>query len=179
MGALTKRGIMEKKKKRYSKDPHRTKTLGQIYTENIQKEQEDHSIDELGYTMTKDFMDRIRSEIERGKKLYTGDFFIVMLTKAETIFTKTVGAYFTCSAGCPSPHYDQTVYHYSRPDDELNLVWTIPSEEWCSHLKHNALYFDREFHEIIGYVLDFYDGKLFQKCCILNEQKAMQLHKVA
>lgn len=168
-----------KKKKVYKQDPTRDKTLGEIAIMAAQSKPEEATLEELGSAMTNDFMDRIRQEVQRGVNLYHGDFFIIMLTKSETVIPNAVAAYFGCSAGCPTPNYDQTVYHYRRADDELYLIWTIPNKEWCLYLYENALLFDKEFHGIIGYVMDFADGKLFQKACILNEQKAQQLAKVA
>lgn len=171
--------MKKKEKKLYKKDPSRTKTLGEIATQLHTTAPIDTTVEELGSTMTADFVDRLKSEIERGKKIYHGDFFIIMLTKKEKIIANAVAAYFSCSAGCPTPNYDQTVYHYSRADDELYLTWTIPSREWSFFLIENALLLDPVFKELLGYVLDFSDGKLFQKSCILNEQKATQLAKVA
>lgn len=108
---------------------------------------------------------------ERGKKDFTTDFYIVVITKNEKLMPNVFRNYFFCRLSCPTPDYDQTVYKYKRVDNMPVFMWVIPSREASIHLMKNHLYVVSEERELLKYVIAFMDGTLGELAKELNGEK--------
>jgi hypothetical protein len=118
-----------------------------------------------------DWDKNIHTAVERGKEMFPlRDFFIVVLTKREKLLPNVLRNLFFPTVFCPTPNYDQTVYHYHNKDDELEFIWTIPGRDICHFIKDNVLSLPKEQHELIKFVLDFADGTLMKKAKQLNKE---------
>jgi hypothetical protein len=152
----------------------RTRTAGEISQELIEQDLQTTCAQEQGQQMTKTYVDELLQALQRGKKTWKEDFFIEVLTKRERLLTNIIRNYFVPRTTCPTPNYDQAVYHYIKKDDYLVLLWVLPDRDYAFDLKNNALTLDREYHELLGFILDFADGKLLQKAKILNREDVLE-----
>ena len=98
----------------------------------------------------------------------TGDFYVIVITKKEPLMDNVLRNYFGWRYSCPTPDYDQAVYHYNSELDSLDFLWVIPSKDACLYLKNNALHVDTEEKKLLGFVLDFADGTLMKRAQTLN-----------
>lgn len=146
-------------------------TVGKVAYDLLQKNESPQSAIDLEREMHKDYVQNIHDAIFRGKQDFSGNFYIVVITKKEPLMKVVIRNYFTPRKSCPTPDYDQTVYRYKRADDLLEFLWVIPSKDTCILLKENALQVAPEEQELLRYVLDFADGTLFKLAKKLNGEK--------
>lgn len=99
------------------------------------------------------------------------DFFVVVITKKEPLLENILRNYFIGRKSCPSPDYDQAVYHFHGKTGDLELVWVIPSRDTCYLMLDNALLLPSNQKELLGYVIEFKDGTLFKLMKKLNKEK--------
>lgn len=146
----------------------RTYTVGQKSLELQAQEAVSRDPIELQREMLKDYRENLSQCINSFKKTCAGSFFIVVITKREPLMQNVLRNYFTARHSCPTPDYDQTVWHYISHDDSLHYLWSLPSRDACYHLKDNALYVCEEERSLLQHVLDFADGTLFKLAKKLN-----------
>lgn len=154
-------------------------TVGKIATDLQQIEAPTRDPIELQREMQKGYLDELLSTTQTGKKLYTGDFFVVVLTKKERLLPNVLRNYFLHRKTCPTPTYDQAVYHFIASEDELRFLWVVPSKDTCQLLRDNALQVHDEERQLRDYVLQFYDGSLDRLCLKLNPEEAKYTVKAA
>ncbi len=129
---------------------------------------------EQGAQMTDNYVTEVLKTLEAGQKHYSGDFFIVVITKQEPTMINVLRNYFFYRASCPTPDYDQAVYHYKKQDDELVFLWVIPNRDFCFHIVDNILTLDEEYRELAKLVLDFNDGTLGVLAKKLNREDVLE-----
>ena len=130
---------------------------------------------DLAKSMTSKYLENLEECIKRGVKLRTADFFIIVLRKCEPLLPHIVRSIFIHRKTCPTPNYDQVVYHYNIKEGILDLLWVVPTRNACFTLKNNALDKYEENKELLQYVLDFDDGTLMERMRILNGEKQFSL----
>ena len=145
------------------------KTMGSVSSELAVKQVDDtHTAhDQMEESLT-DWDRNIFECIERSKKEYSGDFYLVVITKKERLLTNVIRNYFMTRVSCPTPDYDQTVYKYNKKYEILDFLWVIPSKDACLMLRENAMYVMPEERQLLQFVLDFADGSLFEVAKRLN-----------
>lgn len=148
--------------------PNERDTVGKISSELKQKELYSNDVIETGREVNKDFLNSLLECVKRGLQMYDGDFFVSVLLKREKIMDNVLRNYFIPRRSCPTPHFDQSVWHYKSQDDCLEYLWSLPCEEACLTLKQNMLQVVPEEHHILQFVLDYYDGTLDTLCKKLN-----------
>ena len=146
-------------------------TVGKISLDLLQKDPPTRDPIELEREMHKDYEANIYECISRGQRDCSGDFYVVVLTKTERLLSNVIRNYLFYRNSCPTPEYDQTVYRYDKKDKALEFLWVIPSEDACIYLKINALLVDKSEHDLLRFVLDFYDGTLDRKVKRLNNEE--------
>lgn len=107
----------------------------------------------------------------KSRSAIEGDFYIVVLIKKEPMLSDVFRQYFMVAGCCPTPTYDQMVYKFNSQLQDLELIWVIPDRESSIMYKQNKNIVDPEEHQLLQYVLDFYDGTLNEKAKILNKEK--------
>jgi len=146
------------------------KTVGAVAHELMQKEPDSRDPIELQREMQKDYEDNIYECIDRHKKIYDDNFFVIVLTKKERLMNNVLRNYFLATKSCPSPTYDQAVYRYEKSDDALSFMWVIPSKDTCKLFVQNSLIVDPKERELLKFVLDFEDGTLLKWAKRLNNE---------
>jgi len=144
-------------------------TVGKISSELLKKSHEDtHTPTEQMSEQLKDFEKNIDICIERSKKDFVDDFYIVVTTKKERLMQNVIRNYFYGRQSCPTPEWDQTVYKYNRKGGCLEFLWVIPAKDICELLIENALDLPAEQKELLEFVIDYRDGTLLRLAKKLN-----------
>lgn len=155
--------------------PDRTKTLGQLVVENGQK---DHpgtvGVIELVQEANKDFEKNIIECVERGKKHFPNDFYVVALYKKERLFEEVLRLMWFPRQSCPTPTTSQIVYRYHRDPERLEFLWVVPDPDTCIYYCDNALDVTESERDLLNFILDFRSGTLDRACRILNGEKEDQ-----
>lgn len=144
-------------------------TIGKLSTELLQKDTvSDHSVGEQMQEQLSDYEDNVLACINRGKDYFTGDFYVVVITKRERLMQNVLRHYFFPRISCPTPDYDQAVYKYTHADEQIEFLWVIPDKESCFYMRDNRLNLGTEQNQLLLFVLDFLDGSLDKKARVLN-----------
>ncbi len=138
----------------------------------------DHSVGEQMSEQLKDYESNIYQCVDRGKADYTGDFYIVVITKRERLMPNVMRQYFFHRLSCPTPDYDQTLYKYNRKDDQIEFVWVVPAKPVVEEMRDNRTQMDLSLQELLKFVLDFCDGTLDQKARSLNNEPLIKKEMV-
>jgi hypothetical protein len=148
--------------------------IGKIATELIAKSDDKHSaIDQTSESLT-DYERNVIECAEKGLKEHKSDFFIVVITKKEALFDNIYRNYFLHRRSCPTPEYDQTVYHYIYKQDALKYMWTIPDKDTCQMYRMYVAVVKEEEKQLLGFVLGFYDGSLDRLAAKLNKESVKE-----
>ena len=131
----------------------------------------DHSAEEQMREQLDNYERNVFEAVENGKKLYGGDFYIVVETKKEPKMKNVIRNYFFPRMTCPTPTYDNSVYKYHRSEEHLQFLWVLPSKEVCKMMREYALEIPSEERELLQFVLDDADGTLLRRCKQLNGER--------
>ncbi len=123
-----------------------------------------------GNTEDDSFESNVIKAVERGKKeLPTdADFYIVVLFKKERILHNVLRQYFFPRISCPTPEWDQIVYHYHAKEERLDFLWVVPDKDNCYNMATYKDHLPIEQQQLCEYASDFLSGKLDQRCALLN-----------
>lgn len=130
----------------------------------------DHSPEEQMKEQLNEYEKNILEALERGKKLFDGDFFIVVETKKEPKMQNVLRNYFIPRKSCPTPTYDNTVYHYHAAEEDLEFLWVLPSKKVYAMLKRHALELPDDQRELLQFIMEDSDGTLLRKSRFLNSE---------
>lgn len=163
---------LHKKAKKMSSLPK--KTVGAYSYELQQKSDEKINPIDLqreihkGNSNDDSYENQVLIAVNSGKSHYKGDFFVVVLFKKERLLKGVIRQYFFHRESCPTPEYDQVVYHYFPKDQKLEFVWVVPDKQsvidFC--LMGNAL--PPEHQQLVQFARDFNSGELDKKSDRLN-----------
>ncbi len=128
----------------------------------------DHSADEQMKEQLDAYESNVYEAIERGKKLFHYDFYIVVETKKEPKMKNVIRNYFMVRESCPTPQYDNVVYKYHRQAEQCEFLWVLPSKDVYTMMKNNPLEIRKEERELLQFILEDADGTLLKRCKKLN-----------
>ncbi len=159
------------------------KTVGEYSYELQQKEDEKINPIDLqreihrGNSDEDSFENQVRLAVERGEndEKINGDFFIVVLFKKERLLQNVVRQLFFYRQSCPTPEFDQVVYHYYRHARKLEYLWVVPDKDTCRDLPLLKNQLPLEQRELLNYIDDFKTGKLDKICEKLNKSPLKNL----
>lgn len=170
---VTKRKLMTQKTMGAIASELKKSDSGTINPQEIQRATEKEYIDNLVWCC-----DHARKKVECAdeecKKICSnrpamdGDFYIVGLLKKEKLLDNVLRNYFIPTLACPTPHYDQTLYKYRADRDDIEFVWTIPDKETCETFRENKEQIVPQERSLLKFVLEYYDGTLFNLAKKLN-----------
>jgi hypothetical protein len=147
------------------------KTVGQQALEIFERGSYEPSPLELSREGIKEYYRHLVDCAINNRKNYKGRFYIVVLTKRERLLNNVLRNYFFSRKSCPTPDYDQSVFKYNNLTEEIEYLWTIPSQDASHHLIQNARYVDKNEHELLSFVIKFNKGELFKIAQKLNGEK--------
>src|SRR6266850_6455582 len=147
------------------------KTVGELSQERL-NEQSETKVWAYVEVMAEDqFIPNLLEAIERGKKMFSGDFFISNAGKNEQILYNVLRSYWIPLQACPTPNYDQILFQYVSKDEQLIEIWCIPTKDGCDYLTRNKKYVIAAEQDILAYTEAFLDGSLDRMAKFLNEEK--------
>lgn len=118
--------------------------------------------------VNKTFPDRFMEEIEKGKKKYPGDFFVVRHLFKHQLTNEPQDLLFT-RATCEAPTWRQTQWRYIRKADAWEMLWFLPDQSSHHYYKLNALSLaTKEEQELLQNILKFESGELDVLCNRMN-----------
>ena len=115
-----------------------------------------------------DFEKELFACVDQSLTTYHHDFFVVVIMKKERLMQNVTRNYFLARQSCPTPDYDQIVYKYNRLSDTIEFLWVIPARDICQQLLLEAPFVHPEERQLLSFVCDFRDGKLYKKALELN-----------
>lgn len=145
-------------------------TVGKISYDLLQKTPDSLSPIENMREQLTDYEKNLFECVDRYKKTFPFDFFIIVITKKEPLMPNVLRNYFYARMSCPTPDYDQILYRYKHKEEALDFLWVIPSRDTCHLLKDNALEIHPSERELLDFVLRFSDGSLFKLAKQLNNE---------
>ncbi len=147
-------------------------TVGKLSSDLIVHQYDDtHSAHEQMQEQLTDFEKEFYECIEIHKNIFPIDFYVVVITKRERLMPNVFRNYFTARLSCPSPDYDQSVYHF-KPPDKIKYLWTIPDKLSCEMFRDDPFNVPCEEHDLLVNVMDFYSGELLRKAKKLNGEQS-------
>lgn len=147
-----------------------TDTVGKKAIELVEKSDNKHSVVDQTQESLTEFEQNVLETAEKGLKQYNSDFFIVVLTKKEKLFDNIFRNFFLHRKSCPTPEYDQTVYHYIYSADALKYLWTVPDRDTVLMYRDNSKDVVEEEKQLLGYSLSFLNGDLDRLSRKLNKE---------
>lgn len=143
-------------------------TVGKIAVDLMAKPENQHTvIDQMRENLT-DYDKNIFLCVQRYKKIFPGDFYVVVETKKERLFENVIRNYFFGRLSAPTPTWDQTVYKFHRNDELLEFLWVVPSQDTCAYLTMNKNYVVESERGLLNFVLSYNDGTLLNMAKRLN-----------
>jgi hypothetical protein len=159
--------------------PMERDTVGKLSSDLLQRDiYGDHSAGEQMQEQLGEYESGLSDCVNRGKSDFAGDFFVTVITKRERLMPNVIRNYFFNRLSCPSPDYDQTLYHYHRSDDHLEFVWVIPSPVAVKDIMKHRHDIDISFYALLKFVLEFLDGTLEAKARTLNNEPPIKKEMV-
>lgn len=153
--------------------------LGKIVTDLSSKDPGTHTVAEQGKEQLKEYIPNLIEATEKGKKnMPNSDFYIVVLTKFERLLQNVSRHYFFTRLTCPTPTYDQAVYHYRADKDEVEFLWVIPDPRTIKYFMENVFSIPEEDRCLIKYIMDFNDGTLDKLARKLNGEEVNQINPI-
>ena len=150
-------------------------TFGQQFIDNvINKKIEANELIDVQRTLQSKYIERLKGSVDQFKTVhpdYKKDFFIEVITKAERLFRDYPRTYFIGRKSCPTPGYDQSVFRYNWKDDNIEYLWTLPDMDNANFLASHCLEVPYQQRQLLGYVMDYYDGILLQRCKQYNNEQ--------
>lgn len=134
--------------------------LGKISADLARKTPDSRDPIELQRAMCKDYDDQLMDCIKTHKQEFMQDFYVVVHFVGEKLYPNVVRNYFMGRKSCPTPEYNQIVYEYKISDDSLNFMWVVPDKITCQVYRDSAVSVHPQKHDLLRFVLDFYDGTL-------------------
>lgn len=130
-------------------------------------------VSDIGANSTKSTMEEIWIAVDRGRKdtSITGSFYVVISQKKERILSNVIRQLFYYRQSCPTPTYLTSVFFYNRTDDELFYLWSLPSKDRCFYMYQNKEFVPPEEYQLLGFVIDFIEGKLDKMAQKLNKEE--------
>lgn len=147
-------------------------TVGEVASKLLEKTPDTCDPIEIQREVHKEYLDNLIDCVQKNRKHFTKDFFVVVLTKNERLLPNVFRNYFFARVSCPTPEYDQSVFKFSADTEEIIFLWTIPSKDACEYLQENAILVAPEERDLLRCVLSFSDGTLYQLAKKLNREEA-------
>lgn len=151
------------------------KTAGQISQELLNQSPVDINAQDQAEQSNKSYLYELYGTLLSFKESNPNtDFFIEVQTISSRVLHNMIKKMFFGRLSCPTPNYDQTVWHYKHKDEELFLVWTIPDRKHCFELLENANIIDPELRELTENVKAFALGELYMLAKKLNNEDKLE-----
>jgi hypothetical protein len=122
-----------------------------------------HTVWEQAEAQLEHYSEELQKCFDRAKKIYTGYFYINVITRADRLNRFKFRFQFLPRRSCPTPECDQNVYRCHSDWGYPVSLWVIPNYEYALYMAENKEYVPVEEYELLGYVLKYFDGSLLKQ----------------
>ncbi len=159
-------------------------TVGKISTDLLEKEKDIYDPREIQEAVHKNYINDLEWSVLHAQKKASckeecpkkcsdrisldGDIFIEVITKKERLMKNVLRNYFIAKKSCPTPTWDQSVFHYKKSSETIEYVWTVPDKNTCSLFSRHVAHVDPAEEDLLKMVMDFENGELLLKAQKLN-----------
>lgn len=144
------------------------KTAGQIATELAAKNDGKQSVIDTQREIDKEYINEVKKCIEAHSH-FVEPFYIVVILKKEKLLSNVMRRYFLARASLPTPDWDQQVWRYDPKTGDLTFLWVLPDRNTAMWLVNDIKTIPLEFTQLVEFVLDFLDHKLYNR--FLTQEK--------
>jgi len=155
---------MDNKKKK------KKRTVGAQAVELLNKIPDSTDPIEIGREMQKEYIDNLMQCVLDNRKVFSGNFYVIVLTKKERLLENVYRNYFFARISAPTPDYDQAVYKYDASTEEIIFLWCLPAKDICMMLQENAAFVHCDERDLLNFVMSFADGSLYEYAKKLNNE---------
>ena len=145
-------------------------TVGKIVTDLSKEAPEIVSLGDLRKPRSQKYLENLLECANKTHEKHEGDFYIVVHTKREKILGGLPRYYFIARRSAPTPTFDQSVYKFNSQTENIEYLWTVPSPEDCDYYMINAHLVVPEEQQLLGMVMNFFDGTLLKMAKKLNKE---------
>jgi hypothetical protein len=142
--------------------------VGKIAHDLLTKADDKHTVIDQMREQLSDYDRNLYISIEEGKKKWSSDFYVVVLTKKERLMENVIRNYFIGRLTCPTPEYDQVVYKYNHKSEIIDFLWVVPAKDVCRYMLQNALNLPESERDLLNFVIKFDNGELLKQSKKLN-----------
>jgi len=147
------------------------RTVGQEALDIFVKGDKENSPIELQREMTREYYQNLIDCTLDSRRKFPGSFYIVVITKNERILKNVFRNYFFARKTCPTPDYDQSVFKYDARNEEIEYIWTIPSQDACIYFMNNFKDIPQNEQQLLQFIVEFRTGKLLHKAKKMNGER--------
>ena len=146
------------------------KTAGAEAVKLLQEADGKQSVVETEKEANKGYLEQIWECVQsEPAKDWDKPFYVVVVTKKEKLLQNIIRRYFLARKTMPMPDYDQSVFLYYPKTEQLRYLWTLPDPEACHEFYHIGADVDPQELELQGFVIEFLDDKLYDRCAQIYE----------
>lgn len=139
-------------------------SFGEQYLQGIKKDSGKASVKDIRTGLLSEWDKNIFELIEKTREIIKSErFYVSVTTKREYLAPHTIRNYFESKYHCPTPQFEQVVYRIKENSNDWQLMWVIPNKEACNYLIFHRHRIPLDEHALLGYVLEFFQGKLDQR----------------
>lgn len=138
------------------------KTIGEISAELLEKADGKQGVVDTQREADKEYISEIKKCIVAHSDITT-PFYIVVILKKEKTMANVMRRYFLARISLPTPEYDQQVWRYDPSTGDLEFLWCLPDKNTCMWLANESTIVHKENAQLVEFVLDFLDKKLYDK----------------
>lgn len=127
-----------------------------------------------------DYMGELQRTVleNRDKDYFVGeDFFLEVITRKDKLLPDTLRNQFVAKKKCPSPAPASAAFQYIHSSEEIVFLWQLPRMEKCQELYENREKVVKEEQELLGYVIEFFNGDLMELAQTLSGETSKTLQK--
>jgi hypothetical protein len=148
------------------KRQNRTKPAGELIQENL-RAHDFVKTDPMDMVQDKSYQDdwtkNLMETVEDGKQKWNGDFFVYIHFNTEPLLGDSIRCRFFHQKSAPMPTFSQALYRYTRKEEKLEYLWTVPCIKSCLAIKKDPVEWNMMMPDAVKHVLDFCDGTLDKK----------------
>lgn len=146
----------------------RKKTVGQLAYENSKRRPDKITAIELRKEIEKSWPALVLECYEENKDRHEGDFYIHVLLFRQPHLTDVISTKCWTTTACSEPVFGTAVYKYTKEDDTLAYLWTVPDVETCYVWIRDRLGVAPQDYCLLEEIIKFADGTRLKQAKVLN-----------
>lgn len=105
------------------------------------------------------------------KKFPTGDFFVEVNITSDPLLSHVIKTTMLARQSCPTPKFDQIVYHYHSTAGDLEYLWNVPDKKLSLAMLEELKNTPEDEKHLVQNILDFFSEELLARSKRLNGEE--------